>query len=105
MKNKNLRQEFDQSIITKGKITIIHFIATWSGKCQLSIPAFEKLSNLYESKAGFYTVDIEKNAKMVNTYHINELPHVLFFKNGELVDQAIGNVPAGLLEKKIQKII
>ena len=104
--NKKQEQiEFTEDVLKNSGATIVNFIATWSGKCQLALPSFQKLSKQYQSHAGFYTVDIDKNKPIADKYAVNELPHVLFFKGSELVDQAIGTVPPGELEKKIVTII
>jgi thioredoxin 1 len=63
----------------------------------------EELSNDYEGKVKFTKLNVDDNPNTATTYGIRGIPTVIFYKNGEVVDQVIGAVPKSELEKVISK--
>ncbi|QEC70061.1 hypothetical protein FRZ67_23170 [Panacibacter ginsenosidivorans] len=92
--------------IIKGKgIAIVQFKTEWNGGCQIIAPIYEELSKSYASKANFFTIDTQENNLIAKEYGIIELPAILIFKNGELIDHLIGLKPKNILITKIENAI
>ena len=80
------------SIIQSNKLVVVDFSASWCGPCKALAPAIEQLSQEYNGKAVIGKVDIDRNPSMVAQFGIRNVPTLLFFKNGQLVDK-MGGVP------------
>lgn len=98
-------EEFDQRVLRESKIALVKFRASWSGSCQILAPIFSELSKLYHHRINFFTVDIDKNNTSAVHYGVHELPDILFFRNGELLDRVTGAAPQSMLTSKIEKIL
>ena len=104
--NKVLKGEsFAKEIIEAAGLAIVQFKTEWNGGCQIMAPIYEELSKSYSSKARFFTVDTEEEKLLIEEFRIMELPTILFFKNGELIDHVIGLTPKNMLISKIENAI
>lgn len=85
--------------------SIVKVTATWSGSCMITAPIYKELFSKYCKELKFFTVDVDDNPEIAAKFSIDKLPHFLYFKHGELVDQVIGATPKKILEDKIRKLI
>ncbi|MNI79197.1 Thioredoxin [compost metagenome] len=66
-------------------------------------PVVEELAKDYEGKAVIGKVNVDENPEISVRYGIRNIPALLFFKNGEIVDKQIGAVPKSVLNEKLEK--
>ena len=103
MTRTTTEENFGKDIIESGLLSIVEFKAEWSGSCQIVAPIFENLATSYKGLADFYIVDIEEEKTIANAYAIMDLPTILFFKNGEVIDYVTGLTSKNMLKEKISK--
>ena len=97
-------QNFDE-LLKNNTAVLIDFHATWCGPCRMLGPIVEELSNTYEGRLLVGKADVEEAAEVAERFGIRSVPTLLFFKNGEKVDQLIGAVPRAKLVEKIEAIL
>lgn len=104
--NKVLKGEaFAKEIIEAAELVIVQFKTEWNGGCQIMAPIYDELSKQFASKAKFFTIDTEVEQAIAKEYRIMELPTILFFKDGELIDHVKGLLSKNLLALKIEEAI
>jgi len=64
-------------------------------------PVIDQLAQEYEGKANICKVNTEEQEELTAKYQIRSIPTILFFKDGEVVDQLIGATSKAVLEEKI----
>jgi thioredoxin 1 len=96
---------FEELIIKSGKPAIIDLWAEWCGPCRMIGPIVEELAKEYDGKAVIGKLDVDSNPGTTSKYGIRNIPTILFFKNGELVDKQVGAVPKSVLVGKLEKIL
>ena len=99
------RTYFKKEVIDSQHLTLVHFKTEWSGACHIISPVYEELSRSYEGIADFFSIDVEKEAGIEKEFGVLEFPTILFFRNGELVDHAIGLTPKNMLITKIEQAL
>lgn len=94
-------ENFENEVLKSDKLVLIDFWATWCGPCKMIAPTIEELANEYEGKAKICKLDVDNNQRIAMQYGIRSIPTLLFFKNGQLVDQLVGAVPKSMIVEKL----
>ena len=84
---------------------VVDLWATWCGPCRMVGPIMEELSNEYEGKVVVGKCDIEENEDIPMQYGVRNIPTILFFKNGQLVDKFVGAAAKSKFQEKIDKLV
>ena len=96
---------FDEMVTNSDKPVLVDFWAEWCGPCRMVGPIVEELSNDYDGKAVVGKVDVDNNPGISQKFGIRNIPTILFFKNGEIVDKQVGAAPKNTLSSKIDALL
>ena len=91
-----------KELLAQDKLVVVDFWAEWCGPCRSIAPYVDELATEYEGKAiiGKYNVD-DDNA-LSSEMGIRNIPTILFFKGGKLVDKQVGASSKADLKAKIE---
>jgi len=92
---------FEELVLKSDKPVLVDFWAEWCGPCRVVGPIVEELSKDYEGRAVVGKVDVDNNPNISMKYGIRNIPTLLVFKNGEIVDKQVGAVPKTVLAQKL----
>lgn len=93
---------FDEVVLKSDKPVLVDFWAEWCGPCRMVGPVVEELAKEYDGKAVIGKVDVDSNPEVSMKFGIRNIPALLFFKNGEIVDKQIGAAPKSVLANKLE---
>ena len=96
---------FASDVIESGKPAMVDFWAVWCGPCRMVGPVVEEIAGEYQGKAIVGKVDVDTNQEVAAKYGIRNIPTILFFKDGEVVDKVVGVVPKEQLVEKLNAIL
>jgi len=88
-------------VLKSDKPVLVDFWAEWCGPCRMVGPVVEELSKDYDGKALVGKVDVDSNPGISTKYGIRNIPTLLIFKGGEIVDKQVGAVPKSVLAGKL----
>ncbi len=79
--------------VLKSEFAVVDFSATWCGPCKMIEPILEELSDELDGQVDFFNADSDENMELAQEYEIQSIPALLVFKNGKVVDRAVGFQP------------
>ena len=95
---------FDE-LLQDEKLVIVDFWAVWCGPCRMIAPILDQISEEMADKVTVVKCNVDDCEDVAMRYRIMNIPTLLFFKNGEMVDRSVGAVPKSVLVEKINSLL
>ena len=90
---------------TTSGLVLVDFWAPWCGPCKMIAPVLEELDGELGDKVKIVKLDVDDNPETAAQYGVMSIPTLLVFKDGNVVDKAIGFQPKDALASVLQKHI
>ena len=84
---------------------VIDFWATWCGPCRMIGPIISQLAEEYDGKVNVGKCDVEECEDIALELGIRNVPTVLFFKDGEVVDKLVGAANKAKIQAKFEALV
>lgn len=84
---------------------VVDFWATWCGPCRMIAPVIAELAEKYDGQIVVGKCDVEENDELAAEFGIRNIPTILFFKNGEVVDKMVGAASKAAIDEKFQALL
>ena len=94
-----------EALLAEGKPVVIDFWAPWCGPCKMVAPIIEELAAEYEGRAIIGKCNVDDNNDVSVAFGIRNIPTVLFFKDGKLVDKQVGSTSKATYAAKIDALL
>jgi len=96
---------FEELVLHADKPVLIDFWAEWCGPCRMVAPIVQELSEDFAGRLIVGKVDVDSNPGISSQFGIRNIPTILFFKDGVVVDKHVGASPKSTLASKIEGIL
>lgn len=96
-------KNFDEIVVKSDKPVLVDFWAEWCGPCRIIGPTVEELAKEFEGKAIVGKVNVDENLSVASKYGIRNIPTLLIFKGGQVVDKHVGVASKNVLAEKLNK--
>jgi thioredoxin 1 len=95
---------FESEILSSDIPAILDFWAPWCGPCKSIAPVLDDLAREYKGKVKICKMNVDENPQTPSRYNVRGIPNIVFFKDGEVVEQIVGAVPKEQLRETIDKL-
>ena len=84
---------------------VVDLWAPWCGPCRMVAPIISELAEDFDGKIVVGKCDVYEKDDVAIEFGVRNIPTILFFKNGELVDKFVGAASKATLEEKFKALI
>jgi len=100
----DLTSENFEATLSEG-VALVDFWAPWCGPCRMIAPVIEKLAEEFDGKAKVCKVNTDEEQDIAVKFGIRSIPTIIFFKDGEMVDQVVGAQSEAALTEKLNSLL
>lgn len=86
-------------------LCLVDFYSPSCGPCQMLAPIIDALPGKFKGKLAVGKLNTGTNPRIATRFRISGVPTLLFFKNGQLVDQAVGALPEYALSQRVHNLL
>jgi thioredoxin 1 len=98
-------QNFAQDVLQSPIPVVVDFMATWCPPCRMIAPLLERAAAEYAGRVKIVQMDTDVYPETAAEYGVQKIPNVTFFKNGHVMDQAIGYINEAELMQKLHALL
>jgi len=96
---------FENEVFKSLLPVVVDFWAPWCGPCKMLSPVIDELEKEFAGRAKFVKMNIDDNSRTPTKYGIMSIPTLMFFRNGQVMDQAVGALGKSELKRKIEELL
>jgi len=96
---------FNKLVLESKKPVLVEFSTDWCGASHLNASVLQDMALKYKNEISLYHIDVTKYKNITEKYGIQQIPTILSFHNGQIVDHTIGALPRRVIVKKILDLI
>ena len=96
---------FETEVLKSEIPVLVDFWAPWCGPCRVVAPVVQEIAEQYAGKVKVVKMNTDENPQTASQYGIRSIPTLMFFKDGQKVDQLVGAVPKSTVSITLEKHI
>jgi thioredoxin 1 len=94
--------KFETEVLNSTEPVIVDFYADWCGPCKMIAPLLDEIARDLEGKVKVAKVNVDEESALAQRYNIQSLPTLLYFQNGQAVNQLVGAASKKVILGKLE---
>ena len=96
---------FEAEVVQAGGAVLVDFSATWCAPCKKLEPVVDEIAGEYDGRLKVVKVDVDKAPGVAAKFAVMSVPTLLFFRDGQVMDQVTGIVPKRAIAQRVDKVL
>lgn len=96
---------FESEVVQSGQAVVVDFWAEWCQPCKMLTPVLDKIAQNYEGRLKVVKCNVDENQDIAMKYGVMSIPNLIFFKDGQIVNQAVGYMNEAQLSSKVDEVL
>ena len=102
---KITQEDFEEKVLKADKPVLVDFWAAWCGPCRMLGPVISDITEKYDGQVIVGKVNVDDEMALALKYNVSSIPMVALFKDGKLVDRAVGYRSKSDMEDMIKAVL
>jgi len=96
---------FDSEVVESSDPVVVDFWAEWCQPCKMLSPVLDKVADKFNGKLKIVKCNVDENQDIAMKYGVMSIPNLIFFKDGQVVNQAVGYMNEAQLSAKVDEVL
>jgi thioredoxin 1 len=96
---------FESEVVQSEQAVVVDFWAEWCQPCKMLTPVLDKIAQNYEGRLKVVKCNVDENQDIAMKYGVMSIPNLIFFKDGQIVNQAVGYMNEAQLSSKVDEVL
>lgn len=96
---------FETEVVQSSETVVVDFWAEWCQPCKMLSPVLDRVASRYEGKLKVVKCNVDENQDIAAKYAIYSIPNLVFFRDGQVVNQAVGYMGEAQLTAKVDEVL
>jgi thioredoxin 1 len=96
---------FENEVVQSNQAVVVDFWAEWCQPCKMLTPVLDKIAQNYAGRLKVVKCNVDENQDIATKYGVQSIPNLIFFKDGQIVNQAVGYMNESQLSTKVDEVL
>ena len=96
---------FETEVVSASQLVVVDFWAEWCQPCKMLSPVLDKVASRYAGKVKVVKCNVDENQDIAMKYGVMSIPNLIFFRDGQVVNQAVGYMNENQLASKVDEVL
>lgn len=96
---------FEEEVVSSDLPVVVDFWAEWCQPCKMLTPVLDKIAQTYDGRLKVVKCNVDENQDIAAKYGVMSIPNLIFFKDGQIVNQAVGYMNEAQLSAKVDEVL
>ena len=96
---------FEAEVVEASELVVVDFWAEWCQPCKMLSPVLDRVASSYQGQIKVVKCNVDENQDIAAKYAIYSIPNLVFFRDGQVVNQAVGYMSEPQLKAKVDEVL